>query len=435
MPPAALKPPDLALMDYRHAVHYLYSLGNEVQTAKLGLDRIRALLARLGNPHLAYRTVHAAGTNGKGSTCAMIEAGLRAAGLRTGLYTSPHLTEPTERIRIAGREATEAQFVAAFAKVQDAAQAMLASGELEFHPTYFETVTAMAFVLFREENIDIAVIETGLGGRLDATNVVRPEVCVITPIDYDHQDLLGATIEKIAAEKAGILKPEAIAVIANQRPEARAVLLAQADELGVPLVFTSDWKLSAIDLRAEGATLHTAAGLTLECPLAGAHQVENALAAAIALDLLHVPPQGIARAHWPARLEVVHRSPAILLDGAHNPAGAQVLAAHLRQFYSEKPLTLVFAAMRDKPVAEIAEILFPLADTILATQVDNSRAMPAAQIQSLAPDPARVTVLPTVPETVALALASPPGTTIVFAGSLYLAGAARPLLTAQSRSE
>ena len=425
-----LKPPDLALMDYRHAVHYLYSLGNEVQTAKLGLDRIRALLTRLGNPHLAYRTVHAAGTNGKGSTCAMIEAGLRAAGLRTGLYTSPHLTEPTERIRIAGSDATPSQFVAAFAKVQDAAQAMLASGELEFHPTYFETVTAMAFVLFRDENIDIAVVETGLGGRLDATNVVRPEVCVITAIDFDHQDLLGDTIEKIAAEKAGILKPEAIAVIAHQRPEARAVLLAHAEELGVPLVFTSDWKLSSVDLRAEGSTLHTAAGLTLECPLAGAHQVENALAAAIALDLLHVPPQGIAQAHWPARLEIVHRSPTILLDGAHNPAGAQVLAAHLRRFYSDKPLTLVFAAMRDKPVAEIANILFPLAHSILATQVDNARAMPAAQIQSLAPDPARVTLVPTVAETVARALASPPNATTVFAGSLYLAGAARPLLIA-----
>jgi dihydrofolate synthase/folylpolyglutamate synthase len=421
-------------MNYREAVHYLYSLGNEVQTAKLGLDRIRALLARLGNPHLAYRTVHAAGTNGKGSTCAMIEAGLRAAGLRTGLYTSPHLTEPTERIRIAGREASQAQFVAAFARVQNAAQAMLASGELEFHPTYFETVTTMAFVLFRDENIDIAVIETGLGGRLDATNVVRPEVCVITPIDYDHQDLLGPTIEKIAAEKAGILKPEAIAVIAKQRPEARAVLLAHADELGVPLVFTSDWTLSSVDLRAEGSTLHTAAGLTLECPLAGAHQVENALAAAIALDLLHVPPQGIAQAHWPARLEIVHRAPTILLDGAHNPAGAQVLAAHLRQFYADKPLTLVFAAMRDKPIAEIAEILFPLAETILATQVDNARAMAAGQIRRLAPDRTRVAVIPTVAETVARALASPPGATIVFAGSLYLAGAARPLLTAHTPS-
>ncbi len=418
-------------MDYRAAVSYLYSLGNEVHTAKLGLDRIQALLGRLGDPHLACRTIHAAGTNGKGSTCAMIEAGLRAAGLRTALYTSPHLTEPTERIRIGGREVSEAQFASAFAAVHAAAQSMLDSGELDLHPTYFETVTAMAFLLFRENQAGIAVIETGLGGRLDATNVVRPELSILTPIDFDHQEMLGPTIEEIATEKAGILKPDAIAaVVARQPPEAMAVILARADELGLPVVLTSDWKIEHVELRATGSTIRTVGGVTIECPLAGAHQVENALAAAIALDLLRVPPSGIAATVWPARLEIVHRAPDIILDGAHNLAGAQVLAGHIREFYAGRPITLVFAAMRDKPVAAMAATLFPLARRIVSTQPDNIRAMPASEIRSLSPDPSRVLVMPRVADAVALALDSPTAEAVFFAGSLYLAGEARPLLLA-----
>ncbi|MBV9769958.1 MAG: bifunctional folylpolyglutamate synthase/dihydrofolate synthase, partial [Bryobacterales bacterium] len=174
-------------MNYAESVRYLYSLGNEVLTAKLGLERITRLLDSLDNPHRACRFVHVAGTNGKGSTCAMIEAGLRAAGIRTGLYISPHLVEPAERIQMDDRPVSQEQFASAFALVHEKAEQMLAAGEIDMHPTYFETVTAMAFVLFAQAKLDIVVLEVGLGGRLDATNVVIPELCVITPIDYDHQ--------------------------------------------------------------------------------------------------------------------------------------------------------------------------------------------------------------------------------------------------------
>src|SRR5579862_2284040 len=213
-------------MNYGESVHYLYSLGNEVLTAKLGLERITALLEGLGNPHRACRWVHVAGTNGKGSTCAMLEAGLRAAGIRTGLYSSPHLVEPTERIQIEGHPVSRQQFAGAFDQVHETAERMLASGAIDMHPTYFETVTAMAFVMFADAKLDTVVLEVGLGGRLDATNVVTPRLCVITPIDYDHQMFLGDTIEQIAAEKGGILKPGVRAVLAGQRPEAEAVLRA-----------------------------------------------------------------------------------------------------------------------------------------------------------------------------------------------------------------
>src|SRR5271166_6201593 len=191
-------------MTYDQAVHYLYSLGNEIQTAKFDLVRITQVLEALGNPHRSGSFIHVAGTNGKGSTSAMIESALRAAGVRTGLYTSPHLVEPTERIRIAGQQITPDQFAVTFSEVHATAERMLRAGELDLHPTYFECVTAMAFLLFARERAETAVLEVGLGGRLDATNVVMPVLSVITPIDFDHQIFLGDTLAKIAAEKAGI---------------------------------------------------------------------------------------------------------------------------------------------------------------------------------------------------------------------------------------
>ena len=207
-------------MTYPDSVQFLYALGNEMKTAKLGLQRIRAVLDALGNPERAYRVVHVAGTNGKGSTCAMIAAGLQAAGVRTGLFTSPHLVEPTERIQIDGLPVSEMQFSRAFDAVHQAASSL----NLDAHPSYFETVAAMAFWLFREFNVQTAVIEVGLGGRLDATNVVDPALTVITAVDLDHQMFLGDTIAQIAAEKAGILKRGVPAVFAPQKTEAEEVL-------------------------------------------------------------------------------------------------------------------------------------------------------------------------------------------------------------------
>src|ERR1700680_418415 len=211
-------------MNYADSVHFLYSLGNEIPSAKFDLERITRVLQALGTPHRTGRFVHVAGTNGKGSTSAMIESGLRGAGVRTGLYTSPHLVEPTERIRNAGQAITSGQFAEAFTEVHEIAERMLNAGELDLHPTYFESVTAMAFLLFVRERVDTVVLEVGLGGRLDATNVVTPALSVITPIDFDHQIFLGDTLKKIAAEKAGILKPGVPAIFAQQPPEAESVL-------------------------------------------------------------------------------------------------------------------------------------------------------------------------------------------------------------------
>ncbi len=342
------------MTSYQEAVRRLYALGNEVLTAKLGLERISEMLGALGNPELAYRTIHVAGTNGKGSTCAMIEAGLREANIHTGLYTSPHLMEATERIQIGGLQVSEAQFAHAF----DVVQAI----PVDSPATYFETVTAMAFWLFREAKVETAVIEVGLGGRLDATNVVQPAVTVITPVDFDHQMYLGNTIESIAAEKAGILKPGVPAVVSQQRPEAMKVIEARAAELGVPITHTSDFEIHDLVLDARGSSFSG-----LRCPLAGEHQVENAVAAVLALQTLGVNPEGISAAHWPGRIEHVSPNPDIILDGAHNPAGAKALAKYLRRFYSDRPLWMIFGALTDKAIDEVAAELFPLAQELVLT--------------------------------------------------------------------
>ncbi len=330
-------------MTYSEAVQYLYSLGNEVHTAKLGLDRIRRLLNALGNPQRACKFIHVAGTNGKGSTCAMIEAGLRAAGVRTGLYTSPHLVEPTERIRIAGEEIGPQQFAAAFATVHDMALRLLKNGELDLHPTYFETVTAIAFLVFRDEDVEKVVLEVGLGGRLDATNVVDPELCVITPISYDHESFLGPTLAQIAAEKYGILKAGIPAVIARQTED-----VPLPPSCG-PLVFTTDWPVRNLQITAQGSTFESG-GVEVRCPLAGEHQVENALTATVALRQLGYGLEGIAQARWPGRLERVCREPEIILDGAHNIAGTRALVSYIQKFYFGRRIWIVFGVMRDKPV-------------------------------------------------------------------------------------
>jgi dihydrofolate synthase / folylpolyglutamate synthase len=407
-------------MNYAESVQYLYSLGNEVLTAKLGLDRITALLEALGNPHRDCRWIHVAGTNGKGSTSAMIEAGLRAAGVRTGLYISPHLVEPTERIQIAGHPVSQEQFASAFGRVHETAERMLASGSLDMHPTYFETVTAMAFVLFAAESVHTAVLEVGLGGRLDATNVVMPQLCVITPIDFDHQIFLGNTIEQIAAEKAGILKPGVPAVFAEQRPEAERVLRVTAQG---PYTLSHDWAITDLEIGARGSRFRLR-GVWITCPLAGEHQVENARVAAIALAELDVSPEGIAATNWPGRLEHVSEQPEILIDGAHNPAGVRALVNYIRRFYlGRRRVWIVYGALRDKAVAEMASMLFPLADRLILTAPANVRAMPPEDI----PAPgARITH--SIAEAIGLLGDAAAEDVIFIAGSLYLAGEARALL-------
>ena len=400
------------MLTYPDSVRFLYALGNEIKTAKLGLDRIRDLLGALDNPQNSFRSIHVAGTNGKGSTCAMIEAGLRTAGVRTGLFTSPHLIEPTERIVIDGMPVTRLQFERAFNIVHKVAG--------EPHPTYFETVTAMGFWLFREMQVETAVVETGLGGRLDATNVLNPALTIITPIDFDHEIYLGNTIESIAAEKAGILKPGVPAIFAHQRPEAQAVLDRVAAELNIPVKRTEDFEIRDLQITARGSDFSG-----LHCPLAGEHQIENAIAAALALEALGVSPRGIENAVWPGRLERISPNPDIILDGAHNPAGARALARYLERFYAGRKIWMIYGAMRDKAVDEIAGILFPLATELIFTAPDSARALRPEALRDLA---GRGRTAPNIAAAVQeLRRHVSGGDAVVITGSLFLVGEARAL--------
>jgi dihydrofolate synthase / folylpolyglutamate synthase len=406
-------------MNYPDSVQFLYALGNEIKSAKLGLERIRAVLEALGNPERAYRVVHVAGTNGKGSTCAMIEAGLRAAGVRTGLFTSPHLIEPTERIQIDGIPVSTADFERAFNIVHETAEKL----DLDCHPTYFETVTAMAFWLFREKKIETAVIEVGLGGRLDSTNVVRPILTVITPIDFDHEAYLGHTIEAIASEKAGILKPGIPAVFAPQRPEAAKVLDARAAELHVPVTRAEDFEIRDLHIDARGSRF---SGIV--CPLGGEHQVENAIAAVLALRALGVSTDGIQDARWPGRIEHVSPNPDIILDGARNPAGARALARYLKRFYGTRRIWLVYGAMRDKAIEEVAGILFPIATELVLTAPGTPRAL---RPEALAEFAGRGHIEPTVDAAIDYARThAADEDVIVITGSLFVVGEARRLFLA-----
>jgi dihydrofolate synthase/folylpolyglutamate synthase len=403
-------------MTYLDSVRYLYALGNEIKTAKFGLERIRIVCSALGDPQRTFRIVHVAGTNGKGSTCAMIEAGLRVAGVRTGLFTSPHLIEPTERIRVAGIPVSAAAFLNAFNQVHETAERLLAEGSIDYHPTYFETVTAMAFLIFRDERIHTAVIEVGLGGRLDATNIVEPAVAVITPIDYDHEAYLGNTLESIAAEKAGILKAGATAVFARQPPECEAVLEKRARDLGLRVRRTSEFQILDLKIDADGSHFSG-----LHCPLAGEHQVENAMAAALALESLGVPANGIGAAHWPGRLQRLREHPDLVVDGAHNPSAARALARYIARFYSGRRLWLIYGTMRDKAVEEIAGILFPLADELILTAPDNPRALRPEVLAPLAP---RARISPSISGALTLAESAAPDDVVVVTGSLFVVGEA-----------
>ncbi len=423
-------------MNYPDSVQFLYALGNEIQTAKLGLERISEVLEELGSPEQRLRIVHVAGTNGKGSTCAMIASALQAAGLRTGLFTSPHLSEPTERIRIDGVPVSHELFAAAFDRVHAAVERLLAAGRIDLHTTYFETVTAMALVIFAGDvgaAVDIAVLEVGLGGRLDATNVVTPELSVITPVDFDHEAYLGRSLEAIASEKAGILKNGTPAVFAAQRPEAAAVLDARAHQLAIPVARTEAWRIQDLALDARGSRFHLSGELELdiECPLAGAHQVENARTAAVALTRLGAPTSaitgGIAHAQWPGRLERASESPEILLDGAHNPAGARALAAYIAQFYAGRRVTLIYGTMRDKAIDEIAGILFPLAWRVIVTAPRQARALAPDAIRMVAGHP-NLDVAPALPDALDMARDAASDDVIFITGSLFLVAEARTLL-------
>ncbi len=421
-------------MNYPDSVHFLYTLGNEIKTAKFGLERIRTTLDALDRPQDKLRFIHVAGTNGKGSVCAMIESVLRARGLRTGLFTSPHLAEPTERIRIAGRPVAARQFTDAFNRVHRVVEHLLQAGAIDLHTSYFETVTAMAMLIFAEEAVDRVVLEVGLGGRLDATNIVTPELCVITPVDFDHEALLGRSLESIAGEKAGILKVNVPAVFAEQRPEVARVLEDRAAALGIEVARAGDWRARDLRMDARGSrfVLSNGSDLRIQCGLAGEHQVRNAVTAAVAMLRLgasrHAIEAGIAAARWPGRLERVSENPEIILDGAHNPAGARALAAYIDRFYAGRRIRLIYGAMRDKAIAEMSGILFPRAQQVIVTAPKQARAFSPEAMLEVSSHP-NLTTAPTIESALEQVRNASPADVIFITGSLFLVAEARAILT------
>jgi len=435
-------------MDYASAVRYLLSLGRELAAptqaaaAKFDLENTTVLLERLGWPDRAYPTVHIAGTNGKGSTAAFLEVILRDAGFRTGLNTSPHLERINERFRINGEELADEKFADTFTRIHDVIEELLAEGKLRAHPTYFECVTALAFEVFARERVEFGVIEVGLGGRLDATNIITPVVSVITRIDFDHENYLGHSLKEIASEKAGILKYHVPAVSAPQLPEAREVIRARARELNCPLLETQEafriQRESVEDgcMRATVKEVSTSATFELAPRLPGRFQLQNALNAVAAARLLQARnfritieniERGVAAAQWPGRLEKIHSQPDIYLDGAHNPGAARELALFLEENFAGSKIYLIYGAMRDKAVDEVAGSLFPLASEVIFTQPGNPRAVSPAQLANLAGHhAAHFTVINDADAALDATLAKAgPEDAIIITGSLYLVGQLR----------
>ncbi len=435
-------------MNYEEAVRSLLSLGRELATPrqarlqKFGLENIATLAAELGNPHRSVPCVHIAGTNGKGSTAAMLESILRAAGLRTGLYTSPHLERVNERIRIDGRDISDEDFAALWTRVRAAVESLMASGTLAVHATFFECITAMAFLAFAERRVGCAVYEVGMGGRFDATNIVQPEAAVITSIGFDHENFLGHSIEEIAGEKAGIIKPGGWVVSAAEQPQVRALIARRCEECGARLFEVDQtWRIEHMQsfdgcYRASIAMAPSQTPLAIEPALPGKFQIRNALTAATAARLLadrgfpigdDAIIRGIAAARWPGRLERLSDRPAVYLDGTHNPSGAREVLKFWQENFVGRRIVLVYGAMRDKAVDEIAGLLFPRADEVILTEPRQSRALSAPALAEMVRHLAKhVTVIPDPAGALERALEmSAPDDAVFATGSLYLVGELR----------
>ena len=432
-------------MNFEEATKYLYSLGNETLAMKLGLESVRALARALDDPQRKFPAVHIAGTNGKGSTAAMTGSVLRAAGLRAGLYTSPHLVSITERIRIDGDEIAPDEFARLATDVRDAGERLVSENVLPAPPTFFEQVTLIAYLYFAERKVDLAVLEVGLGGRLDATNICEPVVTAITPVGFDHQKYLGDTLASIAAEKAGIVKPGAPVVIAPQHGEAMTAIVARCEELNAPMIVTSD----PFDVEAASGAEDIGRyrfryrasrdEFALRLGLRGRHQITNALVAIHIAEQLRIAGfdipsdaivEGLNKAEWPGRLEMIRPSPSqapLLLDGAHNAAGARALRDFLDEHFRSTPITIIFGAMADKAIGEMGDILFPAANQVIVTRIASPRAAePSAIAEASHRDVIRIE---NAGEALTEALRiTPQRGLICVCGSLFLVGAVRQML-------
>jgi dihydrofolate synthase/folylpolyglutamate synthase len=452
-------------MSYETAVASMFALGHELAATpshKFDLTHMRILLQAMSHPERRFPSALIAGTNGKGSTAATLASILQASGLKTGLYTSPHLMRINERIRVNSKEISDDDFAGLHSEVDRRAESLVENGDLPWHPSFFEMMTAIAFEHFAREKVEIAVLEVGMGGRLDATNVVEPLISVITDISLDHQKFLGNTVSEIAREKAGIIRPGKVVVTLPQQPEANDVIGNAILDLGAhgvnavpyvpPVSPGSDHYLAP----PTGAEQPSVAGLVyryslqvmgrrilVESALVGRHQLRNvALAIAAAEELSKqgfspITPEtierGIRQTRWPGRFEVIPARagwPEIVLDVAHNPAGAWALRAALSERYQDHPLVYVFGAMRDKAVSEMAEILFPLADRVIATRAENPRSASPEEIQQAAQRTGiEVDTAPDAASALKQAKAAArAGAIIVITGSIYLVGEAMRFL-------
>ncbi len=408
-------------MTYAECLDYLQRLGNEVLTMKLGLETIRLLCDRLGGVHRAFPAAVVAGTNGKGSTARFLAAAASAGGLRTGLFTSPHLVRVTERIHVDGEEITPEDFTACFSRAVET----VSGGGFAAHPTFFEMLTATALLHFARRRVDLAVLEVGMGGRLDSTNVVDPVVSVVTPIGLDHQQYLGATIPLIAREKAGIMRRGAPTWSAAQVPEAAAVLEETARELGTTVRFVSGRESGPIQ-QEDGRCSFVLDGVAFRLAAAGRFQVDNAVLAARAVGELgrighRVDPEavaaGIGRVQVPGVLQILEGSPRIYLDGAHNPHAALRLADFVSSWVG-RPRHLLFGIMADKDIAGVLRLLEPHFDRVVLTRVRSPRAADPWQIRQQWCPRAEVQE----DSAAALDRACQDAAAVVVAGSFYLAG-------------
>jgi dihydrofolate synthase / folylpolyglutamate synthase len=443
-------------MSYETAIARMFALGHELaQTPshKFDLDHMRVLLAALDHPERRFPSVLIAGTNGKGSTAATLASILRASGLKTGLYTSPHLVRINERIRVNGDAIADDDFAKLQGEVDRVAEKLVESAELPWHPSFFEMMTAIAFEHFAREKVELAVLEVGMGGRLDATNVVEPRVSVITDISLDHQKFLGDTVGEIAREKVGIIRPGEAVVTLPQQPEANDVIGNTILDLGargvnaVPYVppvsaGSAQYLVPGTQKDQTGFVYRYPLAvlgeeILVETALVGRHQLRNvALAVAAAVELsqqgfggitAQSVERGIRETRWPGRFQVMAARagwPETVLDVAHNPAGAWALRSALSERYEDRPLIFVFGAMRDKAISEMTEILFPLAERVIATRPENPRSASPEEIrQAAGRTGVEIEAVEDVHGAVARARAlAGPKTLVVVTGSIYLVG-------------
>jgi dihydrofolate synthase/folylpolyglutamate synthase len=427
-------------MDYQQALDYLYSfIDYETMhvprdAANYDLRRVAELLFRLGNPHLAAKSVHIAGTNGKGSIAAMVTAALTASGYTTGLYTSPHLTDLRERFKVNGELITQGELMALVERLKPEVEVVnqkATYGEL----TTFELLTALGLAHFKLKGVDFQVLEVGLGGRLDATNVIQPEVCILTPISFDHTDVLGGSLTELAREKAGIIKPGSMVVTSPQPDEVAQVIEKTCLDCEAGLVRVGSdvvWQSLGFDSKRQLLQVKGKLGsYKLSIPLLGHYQLENAATAVAALEVLAGKGfdisrdsiiNGLAKVSWPGRFQILSHRPLLVVDGAHNPDSARKLKQSLVQYFDFDRAILVMGASEDKDVAGIISELVPLFDKVIVTRSRHPRAMGLEQlIAAFRRCGVEVQAVEAVPEALSLALSMAGGRDLVcVSGSLFV---------------